>query len=630
MPKTLDDETLYLFNEGTLSQMYRHFGAQYIDPESKTVRFAVWAPAATRVSLIGDFNGWNRSQNPMLPLGSSGIYVTTLDDVEPGSLYKYYVENSRQGVSKEKADPVSFAMEVPPKTASVVIRWDYVWQDREWLDNRARFDARVKPLSIYEVHLGSWKKHPDGTSLSYRELADDLIAYVKQRGFTHIELLPVMEHPYYGSWGYQTTSYFAPSSRFGTPQDLMYFIDRCHQNGLGVILDWVPSHFATDDFGLGEFDGTHLYEHADPRQGVHPQWHSYLFNYGRNEVRSFLLSSAVFWLDYYHADGLRVDAVSSMLYLDFGREPGQWIPNRYGGHENLEAISFLQQVNQVVHQTFPGVIMVAEESTAWPRVTGKPDDGGLDFDFKWDMGWMHDTLVYMSKDPIYRRYHHDLLTFRPMYALSERFILPLSHDEVVHGKGSLFSKMAGDKWQKLANLRLLLAYMYATPGKKLLFMGAELAQWREWSHDRQIDWDLLDDPGHHGVFRFVEDLNLIYSQHDALFAFDYDPQGFEWRELNDRDASVLSFVRQSRAEEILCVFNFTPVPRYGYRLGVSSHADWREILNTDSVEYGGSNQGNGGHVQSEHTPWQGRPVSLNLTLPPLGALFLEKLTAERD
>ncbi|HBQ96103.1 MAG TPA: 1,4-alpha-glucan branching enzyme, partial [Sulfobacillus sp.] len=344
MPKTLDDETLYLFNEGTLSQMYRHFGAQYIDPESKTVRFAVWAPAATRVSLIGDFNGWNRSQNPMLPLGSSGIYVTTLDDVEPGSLYKYYVENSRQGVSKEKADPVSFAMEVPPKTASVVIRWDYVWQDREWLDNRARFDARVNPLSIYEVHLGSWKKHPDGTSLSYRELADDLIAYVKQRGFTHIELLPVMEHPYYGSWGYQTTSYFAPSSRFGTPQDLMYFIDRCHQNGLGVILDWVPSHFATDDFGLGEFDGTHLYEHADPRQGVHPQWHSYLFNYGRNEVRSFLLSSAVFWLDYYHADGLRVDAVSSMLYLDFGREPGQWIPNRYGGHENLEAISFLQQV----------------------------------------------------------------------------------------------------------------------------------------------------------------------------------------------------------------------------------------------------------------------------------------------
>ncbi len=624
MRKTLDEETLYLFNEGTLSQMYRHFGAQYIDMDTKTVRFVLWAPAATRVSVIGDFNGWDRSRNPMVPLGSSGVHVTTVDHLEPGTLYKYYIENSRQGFAKEKADPVSFAMEIPPKTASVITEWNYVWQDSEWLKHRMEFDAKVAPLSIYELHLGSWRKHEDGMSLSYRELADELVTYVKQRHFTHIELLPVMEHPYYGSWGYQTTSYFAPSSRYGTPHDLMYFIDRCHQEGLGVILDWVPSHFATDDFGLAEFDGTHLYEHSDPRQGVHPQWHSYLFNYARNEVRSFLLSSASFWLDYFHADGLRVDAVSSMLYLDFGREPGQWIANRYGGHENLDAISFLQQVNHVVHKTFPGAIMIAEESTAWPGVTGQAEEGGLGFDFKWDMGWMHDTLDYMSKDPIYRRYHHDLLTFRPMYALSERFILPLSHDEVVHGKGSLLNKMSGDTWQKFANLRLLLAYMYAVPAKKLLFMGAELAQWREWSHDRQLDWELLEDPWHFGVFRLVEDLNSLYGENPALFARDYDPQGFEWCDWADRDASVLSFFRKGHQEELLFVFNFTPVPRYDYQLGVFSSAFWQEILNTDSAWYGGSNQGNVGGVHSQNKPWQGRPWSLNLTLPPLAALFLKR------
>ena len=621
---TLDDATLYLFNEGTLFRMYRHFGAQYVDLPRKTVRFAVWAPAANRVSVIGDFNHWDRSRNPMHPLGSSGVYVTTVDDLEPGTLYKYYIENFEQGFSKEKTDPLAFAMEMPPKTASVLMQWNYVWEDGEWLKNREQIDVRVEPLSIYEVHLGSWRKHPDGTSLSYRELADVLVAYVKERRFTHIELLPVMEHPYYGSWGYQTTSYFAPSSRYGTPQDLMYFIDCCHRQGIGVILDWVPSHFATDDFSLGEFDGTHLYEHADPQQGVHPQWHSYLFNYARNEVRSFLISSALFWLDYFHVDGLRVDAVSSMLYLDFGREQGQWIANRYGGHENLDAITFLQQVNRVVRQTFPGTVMIAEESTAWPGVTGKAENGGLGFDLKWDMGWMHDTLYYMGKDAIYRRHHHDLLTFRPMYALSEQFILPLSHDEVVHGKGSLLEKMSGDQWQKFANLRLLLAYMYAVPGKKLLFMGAELAQWREWSHDRQLDWELLDAPSHLGVSRLVEDLNRIYSQNPALFVRDYDPGGFEWCDWSDRDASVLSFSRKSDKEEVLCVFNFTPVTRYDYRLGVWERSFWQEILNTDSVWYGGSNQGNWGGVTGEDKPWQGKPASLNATLPPLGAVFFKR------
>ncbi|WP_084661731.1 1,4-alpha-glucan branching protein GlgB [Sulfobacillus thermosulfidooxidans] len=628
MQDSLDNQTLYLFNEGTLTQMYRHFGAQYVDLKKNTVRFAVWAPAAQRVSVVGDFNGWDPNKHPMRPLGSSGVHMAIIDHIEPGTLYKYVVENPAQGFVKEKADPLAFAMEIPPKTASVVTRLDYVWHDDEWINTRSKISPIEKPISIYEVHVGSWRKHSDGMSLSYRELADQLITYVKDQGFTHVELLPIMEHPYYGSWGYQTTCYFAPSSRFGSPQDLMYFIDQCHQQGLGVILDWVPSHFATDDFGLAEFDGTHLYEHADPRQGIHPQWHSYLFNYGRNEVRSFLLSSAMFWLDYYHADGLRVDAVSSMLYLDFGRQAGEWIPNRYGGHENLEAISFLQQLNQAVHQRFPGVVMIAEESTAWPHVTSRPEDGGLGFDFKWDMGWMHDTLDYMSKDPIYRRYHHDKLTFRPMYALSERFILPLSHDEVVHGKGSLINKMAGDTWQKMANLRLLFAYMYATPGKKLLFMGAELGQWREWSHDRELDWFLLDDPDHKGIARLVKDLNALYHQNPALFSLDYDVRGFEWCDFGDRDGSVISFFRHGVDQDVLCVFNFTPVPRHGYRLGVLQPGEWQEILNTDSVYYGGSNLGNGGWVYSDDQSWQGRPYTLSLTLPPLGALFLKKVNAE--
>lgn len=628
MAEIMDDMTLYLFNEGTLSQMYRHFGAQYINRQNNRVRFSVWAPSAEKVSVIGDFNGWDRTRHPMQPLGQSGVHVCTVDNIQPGTLYKYYIENPSQGFYREKADPVAFSMEIPPKTASVVTRLDYAWHDREWMSRRGHKDLFQQPMSIYEVHIGSWRKHREGISLSYQELARQLVDYVKELGFTHIELLPVMEHPYYGSWGYQSTSYFSPSSRFGSPQDLMHLIDQCHQRGIGVILDWVPSHFATDDFGLGEFDGTHLYEHADPRQGIHPQWHSYLFNYGRNEVRSFLLSSAMYWLDVYHADGLRVDAVSSMLYLDFGREDGQWIPNRRGGHENLDAITFIQHLNHVVHRDVPGAIVIAEESTAWPRVSGPIEEGGLGFDFKWDMGWMHDTLAYMSKDPIYRHYHHDLLTFRPMYALSERFILPLSHDEVVHGKGSILNKMAGDVWQKVASLRLLLAYMFATPGKKLLFMGVELGQWREWSHDRALDWFLMDDTFHQGLFRFVQDLQRIYIGNKALYALDFDSHGFEWCDFKDRESSVISFFRRSEDQELLCVFNFTPVPRKEYRLGVCENGEWQELLNTDSTWYGGSNQGNLGIVRSLPDSWQGRPCSIEITLPPLGALYLKKVNAE--
>ncbi len=627
----LDDQTLYLFNEGSQSQLYRHFGAQRVDPSRELVRFAVWAPSAQFVSVVGDFNGWDAHRHPMRPLGVSGVHVAAIEGLPPGSLYKYHIETPQVGFSGEKADPVSFGMEIPPKTASVVTDLAYDWHDGAWLSQRQADGWRSRPISIYEVHLGSWRKHADQTSLSYRELAEQLVAYVQDAGFTHVEFLPVMEHPYYGSWGYQTTSYFAPSRRFGTPQDLMYLIDCLHQANIGVILDWVPSHFATDAFGLGQFDGTHLYEHADPRQGVHPQWHSYLFNYGRNEVRSFLTSSAMYWVDVFHADGLRVDAVSSMLYLNFGREEGEWIPNRYGGLENLEAIQFLRQVNRTVHEAFPGVLMIAEESTAWPQVSGPAADGGLGFDFKWDMGWMHDTLDYMALDPIYRRYHHDSLTFRPMYAMSERFVLPLSHDEVVHGKGSLLGKMAGDPWQKFANLRLLLAYQYAVPGKKLLFMGGEIGQWREWSHDRELDWFLLQEPQHAGILRLVRDLNRRYAGDPAWHAGDHIDSGFEWCDFEDRGGSIISFFRRDgQGGQVLCAFNFTPVPRTHYRLGVSPGGLWQEVLNTDSECYEGSNQGNLGVIVAEHSQWKGRPWRLEVTLPPLGAVFFEPVSGGTD
>jgi 1,4-alpha-glucan branching enzyme len=627
----LDAQMLYLFNEGTQYRLYQHLGAHRLAGPDHAVRFAVWAPTAQQAAVIGDFNSWDSSRHPMQPRGNSGVYVTTIEGLPAGTIYKYFIRTPELGFASEKADPISFAMEVPPKTASVITDLTYDWQDGPWMRQRHDTYGKSNPMSIYEVHLGSWRKHENLTSLSYRELAEQLVAYVGSLGFTHVEFLPVMEHPYYGSWGYQTTSYFAPSSRFGTPQDLMYLIDCLHKANIGVILDWVPSHFATDAFGLGQFDGSHLYEHSDPRQGIHPQWQSYLFNYGRNEVKSFLISSAMFWLDVFHADGLRVDAVSSMLYLDFGREQGQWIPNRYGGHENLEAIDFLRQLNDAVHKDFPGALMIAEESTAWPGVTAPTGNGGLGFDFKWDMGWMHDTLDYMALDSVYRRYHQDSLTFRPMYALSERFVLPLSHDEVVHGKGSLLSKMSGDTWQKFANLRLLLAYLYAVPGKKLLFMGAEIGQWREWSHDRELDWFLLNDPFHPGVTRLVHDLNGLYAATPSLWVADQHPEGFEWCDFEDRDASIMSFFRKDgHGNELLCAFNFTPVPRHHYCLGIPRGGSWREVFNSDAEYYGGSNQGNLGEISAQERSWKGRPWCLDLTLPPLAAVFLTPVTAETD
>ncbi len=621
----LTAETLYLFNEGTLSGMYEHFGAQVIDRARQLTRFAVWAPNAERVSVIGDFNGSDPQPHPMQPQGDSGVYLTTVPGMGKGSLYKYHIQSPRHGFSGDKADPVSFAVEIPPKTSSVVWDWDYEWHDQPWMANRRGKHWVREPVSIYEMHIGSWKKHEDQTSLSYRQLRDELVDYVANSGFTHVEFLPVMEHPYYGSWGYQVTSYFAPSSRFGTPEELMALIDAFHQRGIGVILDWVPSHFATDAFGLGFFDGTHLYEHANPQQGVHPQWQSYIFNYDRNEVRSFLASSAMYWLDKFHADGLRVDAVSSMLYLDFAREPGQWTPNPYGGRENLAAIRFLRQLNQLIHARYPDVLMIAEESTAWPKVSFPAEEGGLGFDFKWDMGWMHDTLSYMSRDPVHRRYHHDSLTFRPMYALSEHFVLPLSHDEVVHGKGSLINKMPGDTWQKFANLRLLLAYMFASPGKKLLFMGSEFGQWQEWSHDRGLDWFLLEQAFHAGAARLVADLNAAYRASSALWEQDDRAEGFQWSDFEDRAGSVIAFLRWDTGghRPVLSVFNFTPVVRPNYLIGVPKEGVWQERINTDSAWYGGSNQGNCGHVMTESQAWRGHPYRLRLTLPPLAATFFE-------
>jgi len=539
-------------------------------------------------------------------------------------LYKYHVV-SRHGHVLEKADPLAFATEVPPRSASVVGDLEYTWNDRAWMERRAERNALDAPMAIYEVHLGSWRRGENGRWLTYRELAPLLADHVSHMGFTHVEFLPVMEHPFYGSWGYQTTSYFAPTARYGHPQDFMYLIDVLHQNGIGVILDWVPSHFATDGHGLGLFDGSHLYEHADPRQGYHPDWGSFIFNYGRHEVRSFLLSSALFWLDRYHADGLRVDAVASMLYLDYSRREGEWVPNPYGGRENLDATGFLRQLNEAVYRHFPGVQTIAEESTAWPMVSRPTSAGGLGFGLKWDMGWMHDTLQYMAREPIHRKYHHNQLTFRLLYAFHENFVLPLSHDEVVHGKGSLLGKMPGDDWQKFANLRLLYGYMYGMAGKKLLFMGSELAPWGEWDHEKSLDWHLLEYAPHRGVLQWVRDLNRVYRGERALHELDCDPAGFQWVEPNDADSSVLAFLRSGRSpgEWVLVVGNFTPVVRGGYRVGVPRPGFWRELLNSDAREYGGSGVGNLGGVEAQPIPAHGLPYSLPLTLPPLGILFLK-------
>jgi 1,4-alpha-glucan branching enzyme len=627
MNSLLTEDDLYLFNEGTHLALYEKLGSHPCTIGGQTgVYFAVWAPNAEAVHVMGDFNGWSKSQHPLLPRGSSGIWEAFLPEAGSGSRYKFFVASRFNNYRVDKTDPYAFHTELTPQTASIVCDLDYHWQDDDWMAGRWRHNGLGAPISIYEMHLGSWGKlSPEhGRHPTYRELAAPLVEYLRQMNFTHVEFLPIMEHPFYGSWGYQSTGYFAPTSRHGTPQDLMYLIDCLHQNGIGVILDWVPSHFTTDEHGLGYFDGTHLFEHSDRRQGWHPDWGSYVFNYGRTEVREFLLNSALFWLDKYHIDGLRVDAVASMLYLDYSRKEGEWIPNRFGGRENLDAIEFLRNMNAQVYAKYPDVITIAEESTAWPMVSRPLYVGGLGFGAKWDMGWMHDTLEYASQDPVYRKYRHDQITFRMVYAFSENYVLPLSHDEVVHGKGSLLSKMPGDWWQKFANLKTLYGYMWAQPGKKLLFMGCEFGQWREWNHDMTLDWDLLDFPTHSGLLRWVEDLNRIYRDEPALHEYDCHHNGFQWVDCHDSQQSVLSFLRKGKTmgHEVLAVFNFTPVPRSGYRLGVPRPGFWKEILNSDAEIYNGTGWGNAGGVQADEFPSHGQPYSLELTLPPLSAVFL--------
>ncbi len=630
---TADD--IWLFNEGAHVRLYDKLGCHLVPGGAV---FGVWAPNARRVSVIGDFNGWNREANHLEPQYDSGIWQGSIDDVSPGDRYKFHIESRARDYSVDKADPFAVYAEQPPLTASRAWALDYQWNDAGWMAERRQRQALDRPISIYELHLGSWR-HAVGEhrSLNYLELAPELADYVAEMGFTHVELMPVMEHPFYGSWGYQTTGYFAPTARFGPPEDFMALIDALHQRGIGVLLDWVPSHFPSDEHGLGFFDGTHLFEHADPRKGHHPDWNSLIFNYDRHEVRSFLLSSAAFWLDHYHADGLRVDAVASMLYLDYSRREGEWIPNEHGGNENLGALRFLKKLNEMAYGEFPGIQTFAEESTAWPMVSRPVDVGGLGFGFKWDMGWMHDTLRYLAHEPIHRRFHHSELTFRAIYAFTENYCLPLSHDEVVHGKGSLLEKMPGDRWQQLANLRLLYGYMYAQPGKKLLFMGDEFAQPSEWNHDLQLWWELVEHDEHRGVQQWVRDLNRLLSAEPALHELDADPAGFDWVDASDSTASVLAFLRlparvagaegngawrSAGGREVLAVCNFTPVPRTGYRVGVPIGGRWIELANSDAEAYGGSGVGNKGSVEADDTPWHGRPHSLTLTLPPLSVLLL--------
>ena len=624
----LSDHDIYLFNEGSHFRLYEKLGAHTARINNvEGTYFAVWAPDAERVSVLGNFNKWNDSSHLLSPRGSSGIWEGFFPGIGKGELYKYHVRSRFKGYRVNKTDPFAIFNEIPPKTASIVWDLNYGWNDREWLEHRGERNGLDKPMAIYEIHLGSWRRRPeDGNrSLSYRELAEELPRYVNQLGFTHVEFLPIMDHPFFGSWGYQTTGYFAPSGNYGTPQDLMALIDALHQHGIGVIFDWVPSHFPTDEHGLGFFDGTHLFEHADARQGMHQEWKSFIFNYGRNEIRSFLISSALFWLEKYHGDGLRVDAVASMLYLDYARKAGEWVPNEYGGRENIGAIGFLRRFNEEVYKSFPSAQTIAEESTAWPMVSRPNYVGGLGFGLKWDMGWMHDTLEYMSQDPVFRKYHHDKLTFRMIYAFHENFVLPLSHDEVVYGKRSLLSKMPGDDWQKFANLRLLLGYMYAQPGKKLLFMGGEFGQWREWTHDASLDWHLLEFQPHAGIQRWVADLNRFYRNEPALFETDCNAMGFEWIDCSDAESSVFSLLRKDKSatNSVIVIGNFTPVHRYNYRIGAPKGGFWREVLNSDATIYGGSGQGNLGGIEAGPVTLHGRPHSLTLTLPPLGMLFLK-------
>ena len=628
--RVLTDFDLHLLSEGTHYRAFEKLGAHRIVQGTTTgVHFAVWAPNAERVSVIGDFNGWDGRVAPMRFLTAGGIWEIFIPDLPDGEKYKFEIR-ARTGAILKKTDPFARAFEAPPQTAAIVHDISqYVWRDGDWMTSRPAQGAWLdKPLAAYEVHLGSWARVPEEGNrfLTYREMAHRLVPYVKEMGFTHIELLPVMEHPFSGSWGYQVLGFFAPTARFGPPEDFKLFVDACHQAGLGVILDWVPGHFPKDAHGLARFDGTALFEHEDPRQGEHQDWGTLIFNYGRNEVRSFLLSNALFWLEEYHVDGLRVDAVASMLYLDYSRKEGEWVPNQFGGRENLEAISFLQQLNSFTHGEHPGTITAAEESTSFPGVSRPVHLGGLGFTYKWNMGWMHDILQYMKEDPVHRRWHHNLVTFSALYMHSENFMLPFSHDEVVHGKRALIDKMPGDAWQKYASLRMLYGYLYGHPGKKLLFMGGEFGQWREWNHDRSLDWHLLDDPAHAAIRRYVQDLNRHYQAEPALHQADFDPAGFRWIDCNDIENSVVSLVRYARDRRdcVVMVFNFTPVPRLEYRIGVPDAGFYAERLNSDASIYGGSNVGNAGGVDSEPIAAHGFEQSVRLAVPPLGCLLLKK------
>jgi 1,4-alpha-glucan branching enzyme len=619
----LTDHDVYLFREGTHSNLHSKLGCRLLKAGAGA-EFAVWAPNAGEVSVIGDWNGWTAGRDRLVQRADeSGIWEGIVPAVLHGQAYKYRITSRVGAFVVEKADPYGVYCESPPATASRVWSLEFDWQDAAWMAARAARNGLDAPMSIYELHPGSWRRK-DGNFLNYRELAHALADYIGDLGFTHVELMPVTEHPFYGSWGYQTTGYFAPTARYGTPQDLMYFVDHLHEKGIGVILDWVPSHFPTDEHGLVFFDGTHLYEHADPQQGFHPEWKSAIFNFGRSEVRSFLISSALFWFEKYHIDGMRVDAVASMLYLDYARQQGEWVPNRYGGRQNLEAIDFLRILNEAVYRDHPDVAMIAEESTAWPMVSRPTYAGGLGFGLKWNMGWMHDTLEYMKLDPINRKYHQGQLTFSLIYAFNENFVLPLSHDEVVYGKGSLIGKMPGDDWQKFANLRALYGYMWAHPGKKLLFMGGEFGQRREWTHEGELEWWVSELPEHAGVKRVVRDLNRVYRSEPALHRIDFSPDGFEWLDLGNADISVIAFLRKAPGEgaPLLVVCNFTPVPRSNYLVGVPCRGVWSEILNTDAREYGGSGWGNLGRVESVPIVTQGRVESVSLNLPPLATIVL--------
>ena len=627
-PPVLTDFDLHLFNEGNHYKVYNKLGAHIIELEkTQGTFFAVWAPNAKRVSVVGNFNNWDGRRNPMRTRGSSGVWELFIPHIQEGECYKYEIKTQDDRIL-EKADPYAFRAELRPKTASIVYKLgSYKWNDADYMKKRDSESHLDKPIAVYEVHLGSWKRKGNNEFLTYQDFADDLVNYVKYMGFTHVELMPISEHPFDGSWGYQVTGYFAPTSRFGTPQEFAYFVDKCHQAGIGVIVDWVPAHFPTDSFALAQFDGTALYEHADPRKGFHKDWTTYIFNFGRNEVRNFLISNALFWLDYYHIDGLRVDAVASMLYLDYARKDGEWIPNEYGGNENLEAVAFLKRLNEQVYQEHSGVLMIAEESTAWTGVSRPTYLGGLGFGIKWNMGWMNDFLRYIEKEPIYRKYHHNSLTFSMIYAFNENFMLVLSHDEVVHGKKSLISKMPGDDWQKFANLRLALSFMYAHPGKKLNFMGTEFAQWAEWNAEQSLDWHLTQWDRHRQTQDFFKNLNRVYQETPALYQIDFDGRGFSWINCNDWESSVVSFIRRGENPDdcVVIVANFTPVIRHNYRVGVPKHCHWEESFNSDALEFGGSGVGNCGGFWSDQIGWDNQPYSLNLTLPPLAVVMFKPI-----